>query len=294
MLGLRDLARLAEQHGHLLDAPICEFRLRGEILDLESEPLLMGVVNLSRDSTYRDSVAVSCESAVRRGRIIAAQGARLVDVGAESTNASAAQVSDGDQIAALVPVVASLTAAGIAVSVEAASPQVVRACLEAGAAVVNLTGREYAAETFELVARFGAAVILCGLPGGTARDRGDAAAGADPLREIMADLHVQISLARAQGVENLLVDPGLGFYYSNLTDPRVRAKYQAEMLLQTFRMRELGVPICQSLPHAFDHFEEEFRSAVLALLGGVQVLRTHEVGQLAAILRAWQGLQRVP
>jgi len=55
------------------------------------------------------------------------------------------------------------------------------------------------------------------------------------------------------------------------------------------------VPICQALPHAFDLFEEEFRTAegffaVMAALGGVHVYRTHEVARVAATLRALQAL----
>ena len=52
----------------------------------------MGTVNLSRDSTYRESVAVSPESAIRKARIQVAQGAHVVDVGAESSTARAERI----------------------------------------------------------------------------------------------------------------------------------------------------------------------------------------------------------
>ena len=62
-----------------------------------------------------------------------------------------------------------------------------------------------------------------------------------------------------------------------------RAKLKS-VLLNAFRLRSLGVPMCNALPHAFDLFEEQFRTAegffaVLAMLGGTGVLRTHEVAQ---------------
>ena len=83
----------------VLDGP------RGPVSIGDGPVTLMGCVNLSRDSTYRESVATSPADAVRMGRIQAAQGAALIDLGAESSNARAARVSVDDQIAALVPAV---------------------------------------------------------------------------------------------------------------------------------------------------------------------------------------------
>lgn len=295
MLALDELAALAGAHADALAHPVAPIRIAGRVHDLDVRPLVMGVVNLSRDSTYRDSVAVSTASAVRRGRIMAAQGAGLVDVGAESTTARAARVSDTDQVRALVPVVEALASEGIATSVEAYSREVVARCLAAGAAVVNLTGQTEVEPIYELAAEHAAAVVLCALPGGNAREVGDAVVGADPLPRLIDDLGTRIEAARRAGVSELVVDPGLGFYYANLTDPRTRVRHQAAVLLQTFRLRVLGVPVCQALPHAFDLFEEEFRSAeaffaMVALLGRANVLRTHEVARVAATLRAWDGL----
>jgi dihydropteroate synthase len=87
----------------------------------------------------------------------------------------------------------------------------------------------------------------------------------------------------------------MGFYYANLTDPESRAAHQTRVLLNTFRLRALGLPICHAVPHAFDLFEDEFRIAegffaVLASLGGASVFRTHEVPRVKAVLNALQVL----
>jgi dihydropteroate synthase len=97
------------------------------------------------------------------------------------------------------------------------------------------------------------------------------------------------------GVERLVIDPGLGFYYGNLVDPTVRARHQSVVLAQCFRLRSLGVPVCNALPHAFDLFEDEFRKAegffaVIARLGGTDLFRTHEVGHVRAVLAAMDAL----
>ena len=104
----------------VLDGP------RGPVSIGDGPVSLMGCVNLSRDSTYRESVATSPADAVRIGRIQAAQGAAIIDLGAESSNAKAARVSADDQIASLMPAVKGLAAEAI-VSVETYEPTVVQA-----------------------------------------------------------------------------------------------------------------------------------------------------------------------
>ena len=99
----------------------------------------------------------------------------------------------------------------------------------------------------------------------------------------------QIELAQKCGVEKLFLDPGLGFYYRNLQDSAVRVRHQMNVFLNTFRLRELGFPICHALPHAFEFFGEEVRCAepffaVLAALGKTDLFRTHEVPRIKAVL----------
>jgi dihydropteroate synthase len=91
------------------------------------------------------------------------------------------------------------------------------------------------------------------------------------------------------GVEKIIIDPGLGFYYRNLQDSAVRVRHQMNVFLNTFRLRALGFPICHALPHAFEYFGEEVRCAepffaVLAALGKTDLFRTHEVPRIKAVL----------
>ena len=82
-----------------------EFSIGGKKFNFNSQPAVMGVVNLSADSWYRESVCLTAEAAVQRGKILAAQGADIVDIGAESTLAHAARVSDAAQKSKLIPVI---------------------------------------------------------------------------------------------------------------------------------------------------------------------------------------------
>lgn len=296
MISLAALADLAEQHRDTLDLPVAPVVLGTRVIDSDTTPVVMATLNLSRDSTYRDSVATSTESAIRRGRIFAAQGADMVDIGAESTNAGTTLVGRQRQIDTLVPVIEALADDGIVISAETYHPDVAQACLKAGAKVLNFTGAEHQKEFFDLAVAYDATVILCSVLGSNVRDVADVEREVDPFPGFVAHFTDRVEQARSQGLERIVLDPGLGFFYGNLTVPSMRIDFQTRVILQTFRLRALGLPVCHALPHAFDLFQEQFREAepmfaVLAKLGGTGVFRTHEVPQVRAVLDALQFLQ---
>ena len=289
MLTLEHLAELLQAHPEAAKARVAEFDLAGRLFPFNSQPAIMGVVNLSADSWYRESVKLTAEGVVRRGRVLHEQGADLIDVGAESTLEKAARVDDAMQNSQLLPVVRELRAAGILVSVETYHPSVTRACLEAGANVLNLTGTDRSEDLFRMVADHEAAVIICHVQGANVREVGDFDFGSDPTAMMYEYFARQIEVATRNGVRRIFIDPGLGFYYRNLRDSGVRVRHQMNVFLNTFRLRALGFPVCHALPHAFEYFGEEVRVAepffcVLAALGKTDLFRTHEVARIKAVI----------
>src|SRR6185437_1817192 len=161
MLKLEHLAELLEQNRAVASARVKEFSIGGKKFNFNSRPAIMGVINLSADSWYRESVCLSAESAIQRGKILAAQGADIVDIGAESTLANAVRANDELQKSKLLPVIKKLRAEKILVSVETYSTKVARATLEAGANILNLTGNADSKEIYKMAAAHDAAVIIC-------------------------------------------------------------------------------------------------------------------------------------
>jgi dihydropteroate synthase len=288
VISLEDLAALWDGFSADLALPVAPVRI-GDVEIGDASPVLMGTVNLSRASTYRESVAVSRESAIRKVRVLVAQGAQVVDVGAESSTARAERIPAGDQIAALVPVIEAVAAETV-LSVETYQPSVVRSTLAAGARVLNMTGREHEDEMLALAAEYDAAVVLCFGETANVREIADVPPDADPIPVLLDHFAPRLTHARSLGVDKVVIDPGMGFYYGNLVDPLTRARHQARVLAQGFRLRPLGVPVCNAVPHSFDLFGDEFRKGegfygVLATLGGTHLVRTHEVAHLRVVLR---------
>lgn len=289
MLKLEQLAELLEQNRAAANARVKEFSIGGKKFNFNSQPAIMGVINLSADSWYRESVCLSADAAIQRGEILAAQGADIVDIGAESTLANAARIDDELQKSKLIPVIKKLRKEKILVSAETYSSKVARASLEAGSNILNLTGNANAKETFKMAAAHDAAVIICYVQGKNVREVGDFDFSSDPIEMMREYFSRQIEVAQKAGIEKIFLDPGLGFYYRNLQDSAVRVRHQINIFLNTFRLRTLGFPICNALPHAFEFFRDEVRCAepffaILAALGKTDLFRTHEVPRIKAVL----------
>jgi dihydropteroate synthase len=142
---------------------------------------------------------------------------------------------------------------------------------------------------FRLAADYDAAAILCYVQGVNVREVDMFDLSADPVGRMLEYFGRRIEAATRAGLKRILLDPGLGFYYRNLQDSTVRVRHQMNTFLNTFRLRSLGFPICHALPHAFETFGPEVRSAepffaVLAALGSTDLFRTHEVPGVKAVL----------
>ena len=128
------------------------------------------------------------------------------------------------------------------------------------------------------------------MQGPNVREVGDFIRSADHAATLRQYFQKEIERAVAAGVQAIWIDPGLGFYYRNLQDSAERIRYQSETFLHTFRLRSLGWPVCHALPHAFEFFQDEVRTAeslfaVLAILGKTDLLRTHEIAKVRAVVR---------
>ena len=283
MLDLHVLSALLDTHRKALGRSVRTFHIGGRLFDFNRYRYLAGVINLSTDSWYRESVCASTEAAIAQAEMLTDDGADIIDIGAESTLAHASRADVEEQLDKLLPVVEALKARRLLVSVESYYPEVLEACAQAGADMFNLTGTRYGREIFSLAAQHDVAVILCYIQGDTVRDVDTFELQDDMTAELCRYFKQLTAEAAKYGVTKCLIDPGLGFYYRNLEDSQVRINYQMNTFLQCFRLHELGYPTFNILPHAPEIFLEDERRAaepffsVLAMLGGTHVIRSHEI-----------------
>ncbi len=268
--------------------PVRTFSFPKFAITFEDKLYQFGVINLSRHSTYRESICHTVDGALYRARRMTLEGCVMIDVGAESTDETADLINVDGQIAKLIPVVKALADNGILVSAETYHADVAHAALEAGAGVINLTGRIDDPAFYAMIAKHEAGIILCYTPGENARSR-DELPSSDVLVERQLEFfRERLELASRAGIERIWIDPGFGFAL-NLPDGPDRVRYQTESMLRAFRFRVLGWPVCVTMVASVYLFKDEVRcgetcSATLALLSKANLIRSHEAARVQPVI----------
>jgi dihydropteroate synthase len=261
---------------------------------------LMGVVNVTPDSFSDGGLFLEPEAAVDHGRELAAAGADVVDVGGESTRPGADAVSEELELERTTPVVAGLSRAGIAVSIDTSKAAVAEAALDAGASMVNdVTALRAEPGLAAMCAARDCELVLMHMQG-TPRTMQENPTYDDVVDDVKAFLEERIEFAVEAGVAEarIWIDPGIGFGKT--------VSHNLELLRRLDELRELGRPILVgtsrksfvgritgrdvarrgggplaakvvALPRGLGG---TIASNVLALAGGADMLRVHDVTEL--------------
>ncbi len=180
---------------------------------MSGRPLVMGVVNVTPDSFSDGGEWLEPEAAVAHGRLLVAQGADLVDVGGESTRPGAERPSVEEELRRVLPVVSTLAAAGVAVSIDTMRASVAAAALDAGASVVNdVSGGMADPAMVALVAERGCDYVVMHWRGHSAHMQSRAVYD-DVVTDVRSALHARAAQLVAGGIalERIILDPGFGF-----------------------------------------------------------------------------------
>jgi dihydropteroate synthase len=250
----------------------------------------MGILNVTPDSFFDGGRFVGVDAAVAHGLELVAQGADLVDVGGESSRPGAAPVPETVELERVVPVVEAL-ASVVRVSVDTVKPRVARAAVVAGATLIN----DISASLWQLAADLGVGWVAMHMRGTPATMQVDPAYG-DVVGEVDAFLAARAALALDAGVNEVWLDPGIGFgktaaHNLALLAHLDRLGAMAErtgargVLVGTSRKSFLGAfgaPPGSPLGVG-DRLEASLATAVWAMVHGASMVRVHDV---AASVRA--------
>lgn len=184
------------------------FEKHGVTLDFSKETVIMGILNVTPDSFSDGGKYNDVEQAVKRTQEMVAEGAKIVDIGGESTRPGYTRISDEEEIERVVPVIQAIRKAGIPVllSIDTYKSAVAEAALEAGVDILNdIWGVKRDAGIAALAARYGVPIILM--------HNRETADYSDFWPEAKADLEESIAIAKSHGVteEQIWLDPGIGF-----------------------------------------------------------------------------------
>ena len=263
------------------------------LLSLE-RPLIMGIVNLTPDSFSGDGLAADAQRAIEHARRQIAAGADLIDLGAESSRPGAIPATLDEEIARLLPVLEALADCPVPISVDTYKPEVMRAALAQGAAMINDIFALRRPGALEAVAASGCAVCLMHMQGEPLTMQQHPGYG-DVVREVREFLAGRLAAAEAAGIarDRLVLDPGFGF-----------GKTLAHNLALLARLDETacdGLPVLAGMSRKSmlgaitgrpvgERVGASVAAALLAAERGARILRVHDVAETRDALSVWQAV----
>lgn len=263
------------------------------IARIGAKPLVMGILNVTPDSFSDGGRFVAFEAALSHARAMAAAGADMVDIGAESTRPGFVPVEEAEEWARLEKVLAPLIEDVAApVSIDTTKAAIARRAAALGAAMINdVSGLRADPAMAEVAAESGAALVVM-----------HHCAEIDPDRDIVADMFAffdeTLEIARAAGIarEKIVLDPGVGFGKSlrqnllviDACGPLVE-KYDLPVLIGASRKSFIGA---LSGAPAQDRLAGTLAAHLRAFSRGAAIFRVHDVAEHVAALKIWSEFDR--
>ncbi len=267
-----------------------------------SEPVIMGVVNVTPDSFSDGGRWFDADAAIEHALELVAEGADVLDVGGESTRPGAARVDPEEELRRVIPVIRELAGRGLRVSVDTMRAATAQAAVEAGAEIINDVSAGLADEAMARIAADSGATYVAMHWRGHSDRMDDLAEYDDVARDVRDELARRVDELVAAGVssDRLILDPGLGFSkrgdqnWALLAELDVLAELGLPILVGASRKRFLGALLPEGAPVE----DRDLPTAVVSVLSaqaGAWGVRVHDVAGTRVALdvaRAWQSGRR--
>jgi dihydropteroate synthase len=249
-------------------------------------PAVMGILNVTPDSFSDGGQFVAPEVAIGHARRMAADGADILDIGAESTRPYGGQKPVGleDELARLTPVLPAVTGLGLPVSIDTIKAKVAAFALEHGAAMLNdVWGLQREPDMARVAAEHGVPVIVM-------HNRDAVDASIDIMADTRAFFARSLEIAARAGIaqDRVVLDPGIGFGKT--------AEQSITMIARLGELRAFGCPLLMGLSRKrfidsvspskpAERIGGSIAGNVMAVLGGADIVRVHDVAETVQALR---------
>ncbi|MGQ0680760.1 dihydropteroate synthase [Bradyrhizobium sp.] len=249
-------------------------------------PAVMGVLNITPDSFSDGGAFIAPESALAQARRMIAEGADIIDIGAESTRPypGAQPVTAEEELRRLEPVLSEVVALGVPVSIDSMKSAVAGWALELGAAIANdVWGLQGDAGMARLIAERNVPVVVM-------HNRDSADSTIDIMQDIAAFFARSLDIAAKAGVarENIVLDPGIGFgktpeqSMTALARLGELASFGLPVLVGASRKRFIS-SVTPSEPQ--QRLGGSIAAHLLAAQNGAKIIRAHDVAETVQALR---------
>ena len=255
--------------------------------DLTARTYVMGILNVTPDSFSDGGMFLNTEKAVKRGLEMVEEGADFIDIGGESTRPGAEVVSLDEELMRVIPVISRLArAVQIPISIDTYKSEVASRALDAGASIVNdISGLHYDQRVADVVAKHQASIVLMHIKGAPKTMQMNPEYQ-NIVEDICTYLQEGIQLAEDKGIEQIFIDPGIGFGKTT--------EHNLEIIKHLQEFKRFGYPVLvgpsrksfigKILDLPTDQRSEGTAVAVaVAIMNGANIVRVHDVKKMKRV-----------
>ncbi len=266
--------------------------LKGKLMDL-STPIVMGILNITPDSFHIDSRISSDKKLLNQAETMLSQGATILDIGGYSSRPNATNISEEEELQRVIPAIEKVTTdfPEANISIDTFRSVVAQSAIEAGACIINdISGGTLDDEMYETVAKNQVTYIMMHMRG-TPSTMSSLTTYDNVLMEMMDFFLSKINHLQSLGVSDIILDPGFGF--AKTTDQN----YHILKNLQYFKQLKLpllaGISRKSMIYKSLSISAEEALNGTsvlntLALSGGAQILRVHDVKEAIETIKLYK------
>lgn len=257
-------------------------KIGGKVFDFQKDVYIMGILNVTPDSFSDGGKFLSVEDAFEHARQLIEEGADIIDIGGESTRPGAEAVDEQVEIERIIPVISKIREiSDIPISVDTYKSSVARAALKNGADLVNdISGLRFDHEMVEVVREFSVPVVVMHIKG-TPRDMQKNPQYSDLMKELLEYFDERISSLEKAGIEQLIIDPGIGFgkrYEDNLriiNNLHEFAAFGKPILIGASRKSFIGTALDGR--EVTERLYGTLAANAIAVLNGASIIRVHDI-----------------
>ncbi len=289
-----ELPKFAEEIKEVLinyDRKYKKIRINGRDFDFNNKSYVMGILNLTPDSFSDGGAHFDVEAALKRAKQMVAEGADIIDVGAESTRPGADYVSEEEELSRILPVVSRLLEElDVPISIDTYKARVAEECLKLGVHIINdISGLKADKRMAEVVSDYDAICILMHMRD-TPKTMQKNLEYEDLVDDLISELQDSIRIAKLAGIKDdkIILDPGIGF--------AKKQEHNLEIIKRLNEFKSLGYPILigasrktfigNILDVGVDkRLEGSLAVAAISAYNGASILRVHDVVETVKVLR---------
>ena len=261
------------------------------------QPIIMGVLNVTPDSFSDGGKFFDASSAVKQAKSMVDNGARIIDIGGESSRPGALAVSINDELNRVIPVIKALQGEiNVPISIDTSKPEVMEEAVKSGASIINDVNALRADGAVEMAAKLKTDICLMHMQG-SPRTMQKNPNYDDVVDDIKRFFKERIKVCEAAGIElsSIILDPGFGFG-KNLG-------HNIALLKNLSEFHEFGVSILAGLSRKSmigtllgdkdvdSRMIGSVTAALIAVENGADIIRVHDVSETSDALKVWQQIK---